>query len=158
MRSFCASVVFPKRLNFVFIINILTLLLLCLVVFKRTSIPNDTMNTMSEDVTMFDDILHFEGFDNENASLTRPRIVPNVVHLLFMNKTALRFHEMICLLSIYMNHRPDRIIIHCENCSFTGYYWDKALAYENMSKVVRLHRIPVYRTIYNQQIQWLEHM
>ena len=95
-----------------------------------------------------DDLIDFEDFDNENGSTTL--IVPNIVHLIFLQQTSLRFHEMLCIFSIYLNQRPDLIMIHCENCSFHGQYWQRVEQVAGLRKLIRFHHLPVKRRIFGQ--------
>ena len=100
------------------------------------------------------DIINFENFDNHaNYSVndSHPFIVPNIVHLIYIGETEMRFHNMICIFSIYLNHRPDLIIIHCDNCSFTGYYWFRIKSAGDLAKRIKLHRINSKLSIFNQQ-------
>ena len=111
----------------------------------------------NELLTMLDDssIMDFEGFDNYDEN--QPLIVPNVVHLIYLNMNTLRFHEMICIYSIYLNQRPDAIVIHCENCGFTGYFWQQIERVEGLRRIIRFNQLPVRRTIFGQIGPWPLH-
>ena len=100
------------------------------------------------------DIIDFEGFNNEEANETDPIIVPNIIHLIYMEATQLRFHEMICLYSIYLNQRPAAIVIHCENCSFHGKYWRKVEKVKGLRKLIHFNQLPIQRDIFGQQGHW----
>ena len=118
-------------------------------------------------------LLNFERFDNENENASRRQnqdvvddnddedasrlLVPNIVHLIYLSKSKMRFHEMICIFSIYLNQRPDMIVIHCEKCSFTGYYWNKILKVAGLRAILRLNRLPIKRTIFGQKIRFIHH-
>ena len=96
------------------VFNVLVYSLVLLYTFKFIGNyrPPRRLNAVDYDA---DQIVDFEGFDNTNATENHTMIVPNIVHLIYMDKNTLRFHEMLCLFSIYLNQRPDTIIIHCEN-------------------------------------------
>ena len=100
------------------------------------------------------DIIDFEGFNNENATENQTMIVPNIVHLIYMEKNKLRFHEMICVLSIYLNQKPSAIIIHCENCTFFGPFWRKLQKVDGLRKILHMSVLPVKRTIFGQKGNW----
>ena len=97
------------------------------------------------------DILDFEGFNNDKLNESSPMIVPNIIHIIYMNKTELRFHEMVCIFSIFLNQKPDTILIHCENCSFHGVYWEKIEKVKALRKLIRFNQIPVRRSIFGLQ-------
>ena len=129
--------------------------------YSTASCDNQYFNTIGkpfisapiDDNAIFNEnprIIDFEDYDNENDNHTRPLIVPNIVHLIYMNVSSLRFHEMICIFSIYLNHRPDLIIMHCEICSFTGYYWQQIAHVEGLRRIIRFNQLPVRRTIFGQ--------
>ena len=56
------------------------------------------------------DCLDFEGFDNDNG--TDKLIVQNIVHLIYLNQTELKYYQAINIFSIYNNHKPSLIYIH----------------------------------------------
>jgi mannosyltransferase OCH1-like enzyme len=103
-----------------------------------------------------DDIIDFENFNN---SITLPKnsklIVPNIVHLIYNDYTFIKFTDMINIFSIHFNQRPDRIYLHCDNCSFYGKYWNQVN--EKLEHVIYIHQIPKHKTIYHQKIGWIQH-
>ena len=56
---------------------------------RSTLSLSGTSSSEYEDGT---NILDFEGFNNNNTNDSRHMIVPNIVHLIYINKTELRFH------------------------------------------------------------------
>ncbi len=97
------------------------------------------------------DFFSFENFDNENGY--NRSIVPNIVHLIYFQKStpknvSLKFHEMINIFSIFFNHNPDLIYLHCDYCLFSGKYWSKIRAYEKLWKIIRFNYIPPTNTIF----------
>ena len=116
---------------------------------KGNSCCENKQSVFSEDSTR--EIIDFEGFDNQNESALRPTIVPNIVHLIFLENNKLRFHEMVCIFSIFLNQKPDTILIHCENCSFHGVYWEKIEKVKALRKLIRFNQIPVRRSIFGLQ-------
>jgi hypothetical protein len=63
--------------------------------------------------------LDFEGFKNHTG--THRFIVPNIVHYIRFQQTRFTFYEYICLLSAYINHRPNLIIIHTDVIKYGGF-------------------------------------
>ncbi|KAL1469612.1 hypothetical protein MTO96_024907 [Rhipicephalus appendiculatus] len=49
-------------------------------------------------------------------------IIPDIVHLVRYNQTEINFIDVIGFRSIYINHRPEKIYVHCSPCGFTGNY------------------------------------
>ncbi|GAB6027693.1 hypothetical protein CHUAL_001933 [Chamberlinius hualienensis] len=54
-------------------------------------------------------------------------VVPNIIHYIKFRSRQLDFVEFICIKSALVNHRPDRLIIHCDQCDeysqMEGKYW-----------------------------------
>ena len=143
---------------FLFVVNI--------VVFQITMTLMQEIDKKSRDAVVsqrqLSDIIDFEGFDNTFADNetdgnplnliveSRPLIVPNIVHLIYMNKQTLRFHEMIGIFSIYLNQKPDVIMIHCENCSFHGHYWRRVERVKKLRAIIQFNTLPTRRTIFGK--------
>ncbi|KAH7975481.1 hypothetical protein HPB52_002112 [Rhipicephalus sanguineus] len=49
-------------------------------------------------------------------------IVPDIVHLVRYNQTDVNFVDVLSFRSMYINHRPKKIYVHCSPCGFTGNY------------------------------------
>jgi mannosyltransferase OCH1-like enzyme len=107
----------------------------------------DTQNT--------NDILSFENFDNQTGS--NVSIVPNIVHLIYFEKSKLRFFEMINIFSIYFNHNPELIYIHCDDCSFSGIYWEKIVAFKKLWTIIRINQVPRTETIFGVKYGNVQH-
>jgi hypothetical protein len=97
-------------------------------------------------LTNSDEIIDFEGFDN--VSGMNMAIIPNIVHLLYLNQPFIRFYQLVNILSIYYNHEPDFIYIHCDDCNFRGKYFDKLRKQKSLWNIIRLHKIPFKETIF----------
>ncbi len=87
------------------------------------------------------DIIDFEEFDNVKGVYYN--IVPSIVHLLYLQETKIKFFQMINMFSIYLNHRPNYIYIHCDKCGFQGKYYDKLKSYKDLWRIVRFKKIPL---------------
>jgi hypothetical protein len=117
---------------------------------KSGDTPNTKLIASSSD-----DILSFEGFDNQHGA--SQNIVPNLVHLIYFKKSTLKFEEMINIFSIYFNHRPDLIYIHCDTCSFSGKYWDQLKSCTGLWNLIRINQIPETSTIFGVKFGWIQH-
>ncbi|KAL1469611.1 hypothetical protein MTO96_024906 [Rhipicephalus appendiculatus] len=49
-------------------------------------------------------------------------IIPDIVHLVRYNQTEINFIDVLSFRSLYINHRPEKIYVHCSPCGFTGNY------------------------------------
>ena len=127
------------------------LAIVCVVALLKLDSPRCAKESREDMMADAEQILDFDGFNNKNFTPWQPNIVPNIVHLVYMNQTELRFHEMICIYSIFLNQNPDVIMIHCENCSFTGVYWDKIMSIPELKSMIYLNPIPVRRSIFNKK-------
>ena len=101
-----------------------------------------------------DDYLDFEEFDNING--VNKTIVPNIVHLVYLNEPLIKFYQMICIFSIYFNHKPELIYFHCDNCSFHGKYWEKIISNEGLRNIIKLHQIPFHERIFGKKYGWVQ--
>ena len=99
--------------------------------------------------------IDFEDFDNENG--TSYQIIPNVVHYLFLNKTVVDFYHMVNILSLYLNHGPDKIYFHCDNCSFSGKYFEALKSNQELWNLIEIHPIPFHSTIFRKKYGWINH-
>jgi hypothetical protein len=104
---------------------------------------------------MDDFILDFENFDNQNG--TSKYIVPNIIHLIYLNSPNIKFYQAINIYSIFLNHKPDLIIIHCDNCSFWGYYWNEINSIVELRKLIRLNSLPKINTIFDKKFKFIQH-
>ncbi|XP_065283718.1 uncharacterized protein [Dermacentor albipictus] len=49
-------------------------------------------------------------------------VVPDILHLVRYNQAELSFPDAVFYRSMYLNHRPRKIMVHCSPCGFTGPY------------------------------------
>jgi hypothetical protein len=105
----------------------------------------------NSDYDMFD----FEGFDNQTGS--DRLIVPNIVHLIYLNSTEIKFYQAINIYSIFLNQKPEKIFIHCDNCSFSGHYWKQINSIKELSEVLKINQIPVKDKIFGIKYGYIEH-
>jgi len=57
------------------------------------------------------DFIDFTNFNNTASSFNK-LIVPNIIHFIAFDKTAINFSVLICILSAWFNQRPSSIMIH----------------------------------------------
>ncbi|XP_077560817.1 uncharacterized protein LOC144175640 [Haemaphysalis longicornis] len=49
-------------------------------------------------------------------------VVPDIIHLIRWNQPKLKFTDVVYYRSMYINHRPQQIMVHCSPCTFSGPY------------------------------------
>jgi hypothetical protein len=101
------------------------------------------------------DMISFEGFNNETGA--DHYIVPNIFHLIFLKITHLKFYQMINIFAIYLNHMPDFIYIHCDNCSFHGRRWTKLMSIKDLRDRIVIHKTLKENSIFGIEYGWAEH-
>lgn len=111
--------------------------------------PNVSNNRYELEIVENDDFIDFEDFNNTNG--LDYDIIPNIVHLLYLNQPYLRFFEMVNIFSIFFNHKPDKIYFHCDNCSFSGKYFNVIRNYPDLWNIISIHKIPFHKTIFRKK-------
>ena len=101
------------------------------------------------------DIIDFEEFDNKRGA--KSKIIPNIVHLIYLNLTKIAFYQAINIYSVYLNQKPDRIYIHCDLCNFTGYYWSEINSLIKLRNLIKINKIDVSRTVFDIEYGWIQH-
>jgi len=91
--------------------------------------------------------------DSDNVTGYPVPIVPNIVHFIRIDQTYINFHDMICIFAAYKNQKPDKIMLHCNNCSFYGKYWDMIKEIDSLE----LANIIVPTKIFYQNVSDLRH-
>ena len=95
------------------------------------------------------EFIDFEGFDNQNG--TSHPIIPNIVHYLFLDKPTIEFYHMVNIFSLFFNHRPEKIYFHCDDCSFTGKFFEALKSNKELWSLIDIHHIPPKKTIFGQE-------
>ncbi|CAF0702834.1 unnamed protein product [Brachionus calyciflorus] len=101
------------------------------------------------------EILDFENFDNIKGATKY--IVPNVVHLIYLKANEIKFYQAINIYSIFLNQNPDYLMIHCDDCSFKGHYWNQINSISEFRNKIKLHKVKLNDKIFGQKYGWLEH-
>lgn len=116
---------------------------------------NNDNTKLYKGIPITEEIIDFEGFDNENG--TDQLIIPNIVHLLYLQTTTIKFYQAVNIYSIYLNQNPDQIYIHCDNCSFHGHYWEQITSIKGLKEKIRLNKLPYHDTIFGVKYGWVNH-
>ncbi|XP_075526742.1 uncharacterized protein LOC142558500 [Dermacentor variabilis] len=61
-------------------------------------------------------------YDADNTSGYSYNIVPDILHLVRYNSPKVEFIDVVTFRSMYLNHRPEKIYVHCSPCGFEGNY------------------------------------
>ncbi|XP_077560861.1 uncharacterized protein LOC144175694 [Haemaphysalis longicornis] len=76
-----------------------------------------------ENDTTFDSATPFRSFyDADNEVGYTFDVVPDIIHLVRWNQQELNFTDVVYYRSMYINHRPQQIMVHCSPCPFSGPY------------------------------------
>ena len=122
-----------------------------LLIYNAATIATQKYLHQSEDY----EILDFEEFDNQKG--VSKYIVPNIFHLLYLQTTQIQFYQAINIYSIFLNHKPDLIYIHCDNCSLHGHYWEEINLIKDLKKIIKVKQIQFHRTIFGKEFGWINH-
>uniref|UniRef100_A0A8D8ZN82 Alpha-1,4-N-acetylglucosaminyltransferase n=1 Tax=Cacopsylla melanoneura TaxID=428564 RepID=A0A8D8ZN82_9HEMI len=77
----------------------------------------------------------FRGFNNYTGYPSGCYVVPDIVHLIKFNQDTFSFIEMICIASVLINHKPNRLMIHTNAFQFQGKYWAAIKRLPNFNRV-----------------------
>lgn len=91
--------------------------------------------------------------DSNNITGYSYFIVPNMVHLIRFESPRLTFVDMVNIKSIHINHKPEKLIIHCDDCNFKGKYWDMVKDFPEIE--LRYWKRPTH--IFGKKISWIQH-
>ncbi|GAB6024863.1 hypothetical protein CHUAL_009977 [Chamberlinius hualienensis] len=129
-----------KKLTLYFKITIVTVLLVISVqLYRRCNSCGSSLVCGESMIIRLEKIETATGVDTFNFSSSNnitgysDAVVPNIVHLVKFRSQEIDFVEMVNIRSIIVNHRPDRVVIHCNMCtdideqgrlSLRGKYWN----------------------------------
>jgi hypothetical protein len=112
-----------------------------------------TMNQSLESETNF---IQFENFNNNTGSISY--VVPNIFHYVNLNQSEIQFGQFLSILSVWLNHKPDRIYIHCDLCDFKGKYWDQLNKIEAVKSLLNVRKIKNFvNKIFGIKSGWIHH-
>ena len=120
---------------------------------QKSEVKHNTENCTK---SLIDDFMDFEGIDNNRDNFSS-LIVPNYIHLIFLNKNEFKFYEYVNIYAVFLNQKPDRIYLHCDLCDFKGRYWDEMNSIEELRKIFVINRIPTRDTIFGTKAGWIHH-
>ncbi|KAL1467127.1 hypothetical protein MTO96_026285 [Rhipicephalus appendiculatus] len=86
------------------------------------------------------DMVNFRYADNVNG-YSSP-VVPDVVHFLFLGNRPLTLVDAICIRAAWLQKRPSRIILHCQNCTALSLSFHWALVERIPGLDTRLIEVP----------------
>ncbi|XP_035225252.1 uncharacterized protein LOC118197822 [Stegodyphus dumicola] len=107
---------FLSRIRCLFLVVVFTCILLFYYVFNGSKIHVYLKNFSSGDIVDFTYADNVTGFNYP--------IVPNIVHFVHFDSRDLTFIQVVSIKAVFFNHRPEKILIHCNCFSLKGKYWD----------------------------------
>lgn len=102
-----------------------TSLLFCYIITVTVLYGNAGRNLLTENQMIRVNENLFEGFNNETGTEDGSYIVPNIIHFIRLKQENFSFVDLVCVLSAFKNHRPDKIMFHTDVEEFVGPYWEK---------------------------------
>lgn len=120
-----------------------------------------TYPTQRRSETDFNEPLWNRDIDFETANIGNDTgtpngcyLVPNYVHFLRFGNRRFSFVEMICVLAVLKNQKPDKIIFHRDhNLTFTGRYWDILSQLKTLNDIVEFNYVEEPSEIFGQPIK-----
>lgn len=81
----------------------------------------------------------------------------SVVHYVRFEDHYVDFIMYVSIKSVLMNHRPDRIVIHCDCNDLRGKFWDLLAAENKISNVISVSHLDRPKTVFGQQLSSVYH-
>lgn len=112
--------------------------------------------SLEYDTDESNEFINFEGFDNNGGC--NKYIVPNLIHYVHLDQTEISFSTFLSILSAWVNHRPDFIYLHCNDCSYRGKYWQALINITNLNEKIVIKRLKNSNMkIFNQNHGYIHH-
>ncbi|KAK8758941.1 hypothetical protein V5799_003428 [Amblyomma americanum] len=91
-------------------------------------------------------------YDADGSTGYAHDIVPNIIHIVRYNQTELSMMDVVFLRSMFLNHRPDTIMVHCSPCGFTG-------PFVNWTEGINFTFVPYHfpREVFGRKIEVIHH-
>ena len=86
-------------------------------------------------------------------------IVPNIVHYVLFTIHKIEIAHFISILSVLKNHRPEKIMIHCDCDQLEGDYWERVLKIaEKTSTIIKVRRVERIKQIFGIKFneKWID--
>lgn len=100
--------------------------------------------------------ISFEGFNNEIGC--QDQIVPNIIHYVNLKQNDLKFPQFLSIVSAWLNHKPDYIYLHCDDCEYSGKYWQAINRTKDLKSIIRIKKIKnLNMKIFNQEAGFIQH-
>lgn len=84
-------------------------------------------------------------------------LVPNIVHYLRIGKPGFDVVEATCILSVFHNHKPSKIIFHTDQKYFAGTHWENMLDTPGFDKLYEIQERSELKHVYGQEFKKKEH-
>lgn len=92
-------------------------------------------------------------FSNETGNPTGCYVVPNHVHYVHFGGNPLSYVQLICVLSVLKNQKPDKIMFHYDNNNtFSGKYWETLYSIAGFREIVGFNNIELPSEIFGQPL------
>jgi hypothetical protein len=123
---------------------------------NRASYIQYSVKDFEENVPIENRLLNFENFNNNSG--VDYYLVPNIFHYVNLNQSEIRFGQFLSILSVWVNHKPDRIILHCNHCNYSGKYWDTLNKIPKLKSIISTRYTYDYNEkIFRNRLGWVQH-
>ena len=100
--------------------------------------------------------VNFTGFDNTTAN-NGGKLIPNHIHLIRLNQPDLKFSEAVCLKSVFVIQRPDKIFVHTDDTRLRGQYWDSLFRIPGFKSRLFVKRVELPEKVFGNWFFWTAH-
>ena len=104
-------------------------------------------------------LINFENFNNNTGLFNQNYyIVPNIVHYVHLNQAEIKFPLFLSILSVWLNQKPRSIYLHCNDCNYSGKYWDELNRILGVKSILKIKKILNFDLkIFKQSPGWIHH-
>ena len=84
-------------------------------------------------------------------------MIPNYIHIIRLNQSELRFFEAVCLKSVFVIQRPDKIFVHTDDTRLRGQYWDALFRIPGFKSRLFVKRVELPEKVFGNWFFWTAH-
>jgi mannosyltransferase OCH1-like enzyme len=108
----------------------------------------------------YDELIEFNDNNSNNITGFGRNIVPNIVHYVRFENPFIDFITLVSIKSVLNNHKPLKIIIHCDCDTLKGKYWDSIKVLNNTSNngSIFVNKISKPKFIFGKKLSSVYHM
>ena len=87
-------------------------------------------------------------------------IVPDIVHYIQLEQPELDFVTLVSIMSTVRNHQPKLILLHSDQETLQGKYWQKLLQLNasQSTTIIKMNLIQPSGQIFGKKMSWIQHV